>query len=92
MPCALHHSYALEVMSFTYGHDRTGTTSWDAAPYLVGCAGMNHFALHSFAFTEIEVICPCYYEALSYGYVLKWKTLFLIGIISCLFYISGIPY
>jgi hypothetical protein len=34
--CHVHHSCALEVMSLTYGHDRTSTASWDAAPHLVG--------------------------------------------------------
>jgi hypothetical protein len=60
MTSALHHSFALEVMSLTYGHDRTGTTSWDAAPHLVGCAGRSHFALHSYAFMKyiIEVVYP----------------------------------
>jgi len=42
MSYALHHSNALEVISLTYGHDRTGTASWDAAPYLVGYAGRSH--------------------------------------------------
>ena len=78
MPRALHHSFALELMSLTYGHDRTGTTSWDAAPQLVGCAGRRHFALHSYAFTKyMEVICPCHYEALSHGNVLNWKSVIL---------------
>jgi hypothetical protein len=87
MPCALHHSCALEIMSLTYGHDRTGTASWDAAPRLVGCASRRHFALHSYAFTKyIEVICPCYYEALLSVYVQNWKSFIYIDIISCLFY------
>jgi len=78
MPSALHHSFALEVMSLTYGHDRTGTASWDAAPHLVGCAGRRHFALHSYASRKyIEVIYPCYYEALTFGYVPNWKYLML---------------
>jgi len=64
MPSALHHSFALEVMSLTYGHDRIGTTSWAAAPHLVGCAGGRHFALHSYAFMKnIKVIYLCFYEA-----------------------------
>ena len=87
MPSALHHSFALEVMSLTYGHDRIGTTSWDAAPHLVGCVGRSHFALHSYAFVEdIKVTCPCHYEALSYSNVLNWKSIIYIDIISCLFY------
>jgi len=78
MPSALHHSFALEVMSLTYGHDRTGTTSWDAAPHLVGCAGRRHFALYSYAFmNNIKVIYPCFYEALSSGYVPSWRSLIL---------------
>ena len=78
MPSALHHSFALEVMSLTYGHDRTDTTSWDAAPHLVGCAGRKHFALHSYAFTKcIEVICLCCYEAMSYGYVQDYKEIYV---------------
>jgi hypothetical protein len=78
MPSALHHSFALEVMSLTYGHDRTGTTSWDAAPHLVGCADRRHFAMHLYAFMKyIEVICPCHYEALLSGYVQNWKSLIL---------------
>jgi hypothetical protein len=45
------------------------------------------FALDSYAFTKyIEVIRPYYYEALSYGYVLNWKALIYIDILSCLFY------
>ena len=81
MPCAL------VVMSLTYGHNCTGTTSWDAAPHLVGCAGRSHFALHSYAFVEdIKVTCPCHYEALSYSNVLNWKSIIYIDIISCLFY------
>ena len=66
MPSALHHSFALEVMSLTYGHNPTSIVSWDAAPHLVGCAGRSHFALHSYAFMKyiIEVICPRCYEAL----------------------------
>jgi hypothetical protein len=80
MPSALHHSFALEVMSLTYGHGRTGTASWDAAPHLVGCAGRSHFALHSYAFMKyiIEVVYPYCYEALSSGYVFKWKSHFFI--------------
>jgi hypothetical protein len=78
MPSALHHSSALEVMSLTYGHDCTSTTSWDAASHLVGCAGMRHFALHSHAFMKnIKVIYPCFYEALSSGYVPSWRSLML---------------
>jgi hypothetical protein len=68
MPSALH-SFALEVMPLTYGHGRTGTASWDAAPHLVGCAGRRHFAMHLYAFMKyIEVICPFHYEALLSGY------------------------
>jgi hypothetical protein len=81
MPSALHHLFTLEVMSLTYGHDHTGTASWDAAPHLVGCAGRSHFALHShsYAFMEyvIEVIYPYCYEAVSFGYVPNWKFLIL---------------
>ena len=40
----LHWSYVM-----IYGHDRTGTASCDAAPYLVGYAGRRQYALHSFA-------------------------------------------
>jgi hypothetical protein len=81
MPSALHHSFALEVMSWTYGHDRTGTAS---APHLVGCAGRSHFALHSYAFTKyiIEVTYPCCYEALSLGYDSNWKSHFIFDIMS----------
>jgi hypothetical protein len=58
MPSALHHSFALEVMSLTHGHDRTGTTSWDAAPHLVGCAGKNQLVLHSYAFMKYIIDLP----------------------------------
>jgi len=87
MPSALHHSFALEVMSLTYGHDRTGTASWDAAPHLVGCAGRRHFALHSYAYSKYnEVICSCYYEDLSLGDAQNWKPHIFILILSCLLY------
>jgi hypothetical protein len=72
------YSFALEVMLLTYGHDRTGTTSWDAAPHLVGCVGKRHFALHSYAFMKnIKVIYPCFYEILSSGYIPSWRSLIL---------------
>jgi hypothetical protein len=51
---ALHHSFALEVISLTYGHDRTGTASWDAAPHLVGCAGRRHFCIVFICIHEVH--------------------------------------
>lgn len=42
MSWAFAFAYALEVMSWSYGRDGTGTASWDAAPYLVGYAGRRH--------------------------------------------------
>jgi hypothetical protein len=86
MTSALHHLFALEVMSLIYGHDRTSTALWDVATHLVGCAGRSHFALHSYALTEyIEVICLRYNEALSYGYVLNWKPLIFMSMLYFLF-------
>ena len=74
----------------TYGHDHTGTTSWDATPHFVGCVGRSHFALHSYAFMEyIEMIFRCCYEVLSYGYVLKLEANKFTLILYLVYSISG---
>jgi hypothetical protein len=60
----------IEVVSLTYGHDRTGTTSWVVAPYLVGYASKRHIALHSYA---LEVICHQFYLAVSSLYIILYS-------------------
>jgi hypothetical protein len=51
----------------------------------------SHFALHSYAFMEnIEVICPCYYEALIWK-CSKLEVTHFILILYLVYSISGTP-
>ena len=84
--------FVLEVMSLTYDHDHTDTISWYAAPHLVRCIGRSHLFCIAFICIHgvyIEVICPCYDEALSYGYVLKLEANKFTLILYLVYSISG---
>jgi hypothetical protein len=65
-------SYIIDLWSRLYRYSIKG------APHLLGCASRSHFALHWYTIMEyIEVICVCYYKALSSSYVPNWKSLIL---------------
>ena len=66
-------SYVVDLSSRPYRYSIMGCSS---TPCWV--CRQEHFALHPYAFTKYtEVISPCYFEALSSGYVPNWKSLIL---------------
>ena len=69
MPSALHHSFALEVMSLTYGHDCTGTHHGMQLHTLLGVqAGDICIAFICIHEVVLKELCLCYYGTLSLGY------------------------
>jgi hypothetical protein len=71
--CIIH--FALEVMSCTYGHDRTGTTSWMQLRTLLGMHAEVILHLHSCALEVLlEEIYHCcfYWKFIHYASLYSW--------------------